>query len=363
MKRVREFFRKYEWWIAAGVVVALGWMGYLRFGRGIGWAPGTGFVGKTLWDLLELLIVPVFIAVGAWWLDRRQKKTEREFEQARLKKDREIARERREQDLKIAKERREQDLRIAGEKRQDATLEAYFDRMTALLLEEGLRDSEVGDEGRTIARTRTRVVLRRLDGKRNGHIIRFLVEAGLLSADDPIVSLSGINLQGANLEGIDLSGVSLQEANLRVAKLQGIKLIKADLQWSKFWKAILWESDLREARLRGADFREAELHKVDLRETKLKDAHFYKAKLLRANLRGADLRNAILWEAELCGSDLWEANLSGVDLWMVDLRGAQNLDEASFEGAKLNGAKVLARDVEALKRAGADLSSVEVVEK
>ena len=130
---------------------------------------------RRLWDWLELLIVPFVLALGVWWLDRRQKKTEREFEQARLEKDREIAR----------------------EKRQDATLEAYFDRMTVLLLEEGLGDPDASEKVKKIARTRTRVVLRRLDGKRNGHIIRFLLEAGLLSADDPIGARIRYRAQGA----------------------------------------------------------------------------------------------------------------------------------------------------------------------
>jgi hypothetical protein len=62
IKRVCEFVSRYKWRIAAGVVLlALGWMGYLRLGRGLGWAAWTGFAGETLLDWLELLIIPLCI--------------------------------------------------------------------------------------------------------------------------------------------------------------------------------------------------------------------------------------------------------------------------------------------------------------
>jgi uncharacterized protein YjbI with pentapeptide repeats len=307
VERMHEFFSKHKGWIVASIVLTLlSWMAYLQFVHGLGWAKWTGFGDETLLDWLKLLIIPIFIAVGVWWLDRRQKKTEREFEQARLEKDREIAR----------------------EKRYDATLEAYFDRMSMLLREEGLRGSSEGDEVRMIARTRTRVVLRRLDGKRNGHVIRFLVEAGLLSADDPLVSVTGINLRGADLHSIDLavadlSGADLQEAQLGSANLQGANLSATDLRGS-----ILSGSNLGEAALLG---------------TKLR-----KAWLVHACLRGADLLGA---------------DLRGAKLLVADLRGARNLDAAHFQDAKLKGAKVLACDVEGLQRAGVDVDQLWIVKE
>lgn len=220
---------------------------------------------RRLWDWLELLIVPMAVVWGAWWLDRRQKKTERKFEEARLEKDREIAR----------------------EKRQDATLEAYFDRMTALLLEEGLRDSEAGDEVRKIARTRTLAVLRRLDGKRKAEVVQFLHEADLIQVDSPVVDLRGADLSRVDLTGADLSGTDLSRAILLMADLSG-----ADLS-----KTILWRT-----------------------------------KLSQTNLRGSDLR------------------------------GGHYLGEAYFWGTKWGGAKVWARDVEALKSTGADVSGVKIME-
>jgi uncharacterized protein YjbI with pentapeptide repeats len=235
---------------------------------------------RRLWDWLELLIVPFVLAVGALWFESRQGKTERE---------------------------------IAREKRQDATLEAYFDRMTALLLEEGLRDSEEGDEVRTIARSRTLSVLRRLDGKRKAEVVQFLQEADLIHVDSSIV---------------DLSEAILREADLRESELQRAKLSKANLRNVDLWSANLWSANLRWADLQWADLQEANLSK---------------ANLWRADLRGSNLRKA--------------------DLRKADLRDARNLDTACFEGANLAGTKVLRRDVEYLKRAGADLSGVKIMEE
>jgi uncharacterized protein YjbI with pentapeptide repeats len=82
-----------------------------------------------------------------------------------------------------------------------------------------------------------------------------------------------------------------------------------------------------------------------------------------AKLCGADLHKAILIDADMRGADLRGAFLVEANLRRADLRGARHLSEANFAGAKLNGAKVWARDVENLKRAGADLSGVEVVEE
>ena len=33
---------------------------------------GTGLAGRTLWDWLQLLIIPVVLALGVWWLNRLQ---------------------------------------------------------------------------------------------------------------------------------------------------------------------------------------------------------------------------------------------------------------------------------------------------
>ena len=66
-------------------------------------------------------------------------------------------------------------VKFAEDRQQETRLQTYFDRMTELLLEEGLRESEKGDETRSIARTRTLSTLRALNVERKQYLIRFLL--------------------------------------------------------------------------------------------------------------------------------------------------------------------------------------------
>src|SRR5579871_3909168 len=69
--------------------------------------------GKTLWDWLQLLIVPAILAAGAgfftWWSAR----TERQIARERYGQEQQIARERYEQDQQIAQQRYEQVQKLA----------------------------------------------------------------------------------------------------------------------------------------------------------------------------------------------------------------------------------------------------------
>src|SRR5438445_13031492 len=59
---------------------------------------------KTLWDWLDLLIVPVFLAVGAWFLDNSRKVSE---------------------------------ARVEADRQRQATLDQYFEAIADMLLKSG----------------------------------------------------------------------------------------------------------------------------------------------------------------------------------------------------------------------------------
>ena len=103
---------KWFWWPIVGclVVFSLIWAAYQ-----FAW-PDTGFQGKTVWDWLSLLIVPLALAVVALFFNQATTRAERE----------------------IAQKRYEQDQQIAFDKQREDLLQAYFDRMSDLLLEKGL---------------------------------------------------------------------------------------------------------------------------------------------------------------------------------------------------------------------------------
>ena len=100
---------------------------------------------KTLWDLLQLLIVPVIlVGVSLWWSASQDSR----------------------------------DKSRADQVRQDTTLNDYIQQMSDLMLNKRLPSSKRDDAVRSVARTVTLTALRRLDGGRKGEVVRFLQEAG-----------------------------------------------------------------------------------------------------------------------------------------------------------------------------------------
>lgn len=200
---------------------------------------GTGFAGKTLWDWMQLLIIPVVLAVAALLFNFATARTEQK-----------IATQRYEQDQQIALQRYANDLNIALDKQREDLLQTYLDRMSELLLDKQLRTSELDAEVRNVARVRTITILFQLDTRRLEYVFAFLREAGLVSSkpNSSIVTLSNadldrITLSGVNLSGTDMSGTTLRRANLS----------EANLCYANFFAANLRASDLSDANLSGTD--------------------------------------------------------------------------------------------------------------
>jgi hypothetical protein len=153
---------------------------------------------KTLWDWLQLLIVPA-ILIGvtfAWSATQTRSDNRRE-------------------DRRIAADRA-----AAEEARRDATLQAYLDQMSGLVLNKKLLTSKSGNPVRAVARTVTLATLRRLDGERKGEVVRFLYETQLLGLK-PRVDLFEADLRSDDLRGAFLKGVYLARADLNGAHLEG----------------------------------------------------------------------------------------------------------------------------------------------
>jgi hypothetical protein len=230
------------------VVIVLSIVGYIFHWN---W---TGFGQKTLWDWMQLLIVPVVLAVGAFLFN-------------------------------IAASRNEQ--KIALDSQRETLLQDYFDRMSELLLDKQLPESDSKAIVRYIARSRTLTVLPRLDADRKRSLLQFLHESDLISvtASTRIISLKGANLSKANLRKINLSmanlsGTDLSGADLREADLSGTLLSRANLS-----KANLSGANLNKANLRMADLSGADLSGADLSEVYFQDAIIRKEQLDRARQR------------------------------------------------------------------------------
>ena len=171
-----------------------------------------GLRGKTFWDWLQLLIVPlvlVLITIAfTWYQTLRQE----EFENQRVEEARAL------EDRRAAAERT-----LQQQNAQDEALRAYLDQMSNLLLEHNLRNPEDVSGVRTLARARTLTVLRALDPSRKAAVIQFLAEADLVQGAEgrqPIVRLNEADLSGVSLLRVNLSGADLSNAELSGAVLE-----------------------------------------------------------------------------------------------------------------------------------------------
>jgi uncharacterized protein YjbI with pentapeptide repeats len=269
---------------------------------------------KTLWDVLQLLIVPIILAIGGFLLNQIQK----------------------ERDEKAAKEREKLERENREDNQHEAALQAYIDKMSELLLEKHLGELKPeNEEVRKIARVRTLTVLRGLDRVRKGSVLQFLYESRLIEKGKSIIDLNGA----------DLSNADLYEANLQEAGLG---------------KAILNGSNLSRANLNGADLSEAKL-----REANLSEANSSRANLCKVDLRRAFLRGGLLSGTILTGADLSEANLSRADLSEADLSGEDSLDEEldPFLGdraANLSGANLIEADLHGANLSWTNLSRADL---
>jgi Pentapeptide repeats (8 copies) len=179
----------------------------------------------------------------------------------------------------LAREERENDREIAAGRAREDALQGYLDRMSELILDKNLRDSNEGDVVRDVARARTLAVLKDLgesqkgrkdqefrfiDEDRKGQVFRFLYEAGLISGVDErrnkaIIYPGKADLSEANLTFANLSGANLEGANLRQAYLS-----YADLKDANLSNTILLSADLTRADLEGADFTSTDLGNANL---------------------------------------------------------------------------------------------------
>lgn len=221
--------------------------------------------GRTLWDWLNLLIVPIVLAIGGYLFSRAERKAEREIADHRTKTDREIA----------------------DDRLKETALQGYLDRMTELMLDKGLRTSKPEDEVRNLVRARTLTVLRTLDGKRKGVLLRFLHESVLIQRVEATVGTYGENVLCPAI--VDLQGADLCLADLCRASLVGDDLNGVDLSCANVHGADLSRVDLTGANLSEADLREAYMHEVDLSG----------ANLHQVDLSGADLREARVTDEQL----------------------------------------------------------------
>ena len=274
MKKTQRFTR------IAALGAGLATLAFLIVGAVFHWT-WAGF-DKPLYDWMQLLVIPVVLALVAVWFNRIDKKNE---------------------------------LTIASDNQQEAALQGYLDKVSELLLDRHLRtlkpENEAYHEVRNVARVRTLTMLYQLNTRRTNYMLAFLRESELVTADTQttIITFSQADLHNAdlheiNLSKIDCSGADLSGTNLRRANLSGATLVGANLREADLNGAIL-----RDATLSGADLSAATLNGANFSGADLRDAILYRAILRKAILSKGDLSRAILREATFNGTMIDKSSL------------------------------------------------------
>ncbi len=265
------------------IIVVVGWaVRHVVFVPGP-WPKWTGFKGKTLWDLLELLVVPLILAITAFFFRRSERIADRNATEAQLESDR----------------------RISQDRTSEKALQSYLDQMTDLLCNQDLASPNRTTQVKAIARTRTLTILDQINYLHKRIVFRFLLEAGMITSTNSIVPLND-----ANLSRLILSRINAHACNLRGAYLRG---------------AIFTNVDIEKSKMKGADLTNATLVLVGMRGVELEGANLIGATLNSVDLRDANLKGAVFrgmnpeaksWE-ELDTLPKVEANLM-----LVNLKGA-----------------------------------------
>jgi uncharacterized protein YjbI with pentapeptide repeats len=291
-------------WTLAVLLLSAGCIVFIicAYTFGLGWTGFNAFKGpdvqqyqptKTLWDWLQLLVVPIVLAIAAYWFNYANNQAEQ----------------------KKTAMRDETEHAIALDNQRAELLHDYLDRMSDLLLEQKFRDAQLHLAAQNIARARTLTVLPGLNGDRKGRLLQFLYESGLIAINSKeCIPLQNADLSGANLRGFDLSRANLSDANLSGANLSRANLSEAQLQGVCLEHADLSGVILRSANLHKARLSEAILNGASLQDVNLTQANLSDARLERADLTRADFSDSIVNGARLERAILNEATISSVQL-------------------------------------------------
>ena len=269
---------------------------------------------KTVWDWLDLVLVPFILVVVAHQLHAEHDRVQRKTQEDQL-----------EREQKLADEHWELEQDLARQAREDSAFQEYLSQMANLLMIHGLLVSQANGEGKDrwkdqtkkmLARVRTLSALWQVDSKRKRNVLVFLYEAGLITGGPDQKGI--VELHGANLLDGDLCDIQLPRVALDGADLKGAHLTNANLS---------------EANLGGADLRGAHLIEADLRGAHLVKAKLGGAKLVKANMSGANLEGASGWtEEQLRATEALEGatmpNGQKYEYWLRDGEGRAPLVSA-----------------------------------
>ncbi len=274
--------KKGQYWLMFLISTSLGALVYI--GYQLDWVglkqtvkDETIVPAKNVWDWLNLLIVPLVIALGGFILNKKMKETE----------------------IEISTNERKLDREIANERFAENSLQIYFDRISELLTKMNLREEHVDSDVVRIARARTLSLLNVLDGRRKGSVVQFLSETHLLEGRevDGKYKYPPILLGYANLKFMIIKNSTISNAHLHY-----VDMSHADLSGTCFDGVILQEAIVKNANLTNTSFENANCENADFKGT-----DFTGSNLKNTNFRSSDLTGVCFKHANLDGARLYGA--------------------------------------------------------
>ncbi|CCI23455.1 pentapeptide repeat-containing protein [Microcystis aeruginosa] len=262
--------------IIANVAIVSNWIANFKW---------SGFQKKSFWDWLQLLIVPLMLALGAFYLNSASESS------------------------RVQEQIKQEILTDYFSKMQDLIVETKKVKETSGYKESHPKDQEVRllPEFKPTAQALTLSVLEQLDGKRKGKVITYLAESQLITVDNnkpstqPEIKLYGINLDDIELgnkgqrnslnedEMTIIDKIKIKNANMKRANLSGLQLLYSELNGSNLENATLENVNFTGSTMIGSRFINGKITDVNFTDVRLGKTIFDNVKL--ENIKISDKTN------------------------------------------------------------------------
>lgn len=318
----------------------------------------SGFQDKQLWNWLELLIIPILLAFGGFFLQTQTAQRQKYFD----------AQQKKQQSLKEYFKSVQGIVNYPLKKNRSKEIEKEYQETKSHHLIDNLSYEEI-----KIIESFTQLVFSEIDGKQKRQVVKFLYALGLIKCHEDknenscekIINLERADLTKADLKNLDLKNVLLEGVNLKDADLSN-----ADLELANLQNANLENTDFKLAKLKNATMSNADFgkNKSNIESgnkwkkvtevTSLYSPYFLpeekninQRSCLQSNknnisntnnsnfknFKNQDFSQANLERLDLIEANFKEANLSGASLRGTNLQNA-NLTKSVLRNTKLEGA-------------------------